>query len=227
MLSYIIPAYNEEKTLAEIVSRVRALDADKEIIIVDDGSEDRTPEIAGQLAREHPEVVFRFHRTNRGKGAAIHTAIPLIRGDFAVIQDADLEYYPADTLRLYRTARKGHPVVYGSRNLAAGEDREVSSLSFYLGGLFLSAFANFLYKSRLTDINTCYKLFETGLLRSLCLREEGFEFCEEITARILRKKIEIIEIPVRYTPRRFSQGKKIKWTDGLVAARTLVKYKLM
>lgn len=225
MLSIIMPAYNEEAQVSEIINKVLALDVDKEIIVVDDASTDRTAEIVREISSTDSRVRFQAHERNAGKGAAVRTGISLVRGSHTVIQDADLEYEPADLIRLYQVALQGHPVVYGSRNMGPRSQREISSMSYYLGGVFLSLLTNLLYNVRLTDINTCYKLFDTRLLRSIPLESTGFEFCEEVTARILRRKIHIIELPVDYHPRDFAHGKKIRWTDGITGIRVLLKYR--
>ncbi len=225
MLSIIMPAYNEEALVGKIIDKVLALDVDKEVIVVDDASTDRTAEIVRKISRTDTRVRLEVHDCNAGKGAAVRTGISRVRGSHTVIQDADLEYEPEDVIRLYQAALQGHPVVYGSRNMGPRSQREISSMCYYLGGVFLSSLTNFLYNARLTDINTCYKLFETRLLRSIPLESTGFEFCEEVTARILKQKIRILELPIQYHPRDFDHGKKIRWIDGIVGIRVLLKYR--
>ncbi|RME73911.1 MAG: glycosyltransferase family 2 protein [Chloroflexi bacterium] len=223
-LSVIIPVYNEEATLEEIIRRVRATGLVDEIIVVDDGSTDRSPEILARL--EHsgspPLRIFR-HERNRGKGAAIRTGLSAVTGDLTLVQDADLEYDPADyTALLAPFADPSVQVVYGSRNLRRNPR---SSFSFYWGGRLLSWIANLLFGSRITDEATGYKLIKTDLLRQIGLETDGFEFCPEVTAKLLKQGVPIIEVPISYTPRSWDEGKKIRWQDGLIAVWTLVKYR--
>lgn len=217
-LSVIIPCYNEGKTIMEIVRRVQSTGLDLETIIVDDGSTDGTQEVMQGLKSNRCRVVS--HERNHGKGAAIRTALPLVRGDAVVIQDADLEYDPMDLRFMLETLEKGGPVVYGSRNLT-GNVRSYSS--FYWGGRALSWLTTLLYGCHITDEPTCYKMFRTDLLMSLDLKCEGFEFCPEVTAKVLRRGHKIVEVPISYAPRNFSAGKKIRWTDGLRAIWVLIR----
>jgi len=221
-LSIIIPAYNEAATLPDLLQRVLAVPFDKELIVVDDGSTDETPSLLGGF-KASPGVILLHHGTNRGKGAAILTARDHISGDAVVIQDADLEYDPADYDALVEPIRRGEEkVIYGARR-----GPYHSYLRYYLGGRMLSLVANILYRQRLTDLSTGYKIFEAGFFRSLPLRCRGFEFCAEVTARIAKRGIRIREIPIRYRPRTFAEGKKIRWTVGVHALWTLIKYRFM
>lgn len=223
LLSIIIPVYNEEKTIAKIIEKIIAidLDMDKEIIVVDDGSTDQTLKILNELKTKIPFKLL-THQTNQGKGAAIQTGLKAVEGDIVIIQDADLEYDPQDYPRLIAPILKGQTkVVYGSRNLGA---QKISYWRYYWGGKFLTWLFNLLYRTRLTDINTGYKVFSTDLIKSLNLECPGFEFCEEVTAKLTKKGIKILEIPIRYQPRKFAEGKKIKWIDGLIGLWTIIKY---
>lgn len=225
-LSIIIPAYNEEATLAEIIQRVRATGRASEIIVVDDGSTDRTPQILAELAEAgQPPLRLLRHQTNRGKGAAMRTGLVAVTGEVVLVQDADLEYDPADYPALLAPfADPAVAVVYGSRNLRRNPR---SSFTFYWGGRLLSWIANGLTGARLTDEATGYKVFKTGLLRDLDLETDGFEFCPEVTTKLLRRGVPIHEVPISYHPRSWNEGKKIKWYDGLIAIWTMIKYRFL
>ncbi len=223
-LSVIIPVYNEQDTIAEVVRRVAAAPTpgyDKEIIVVDDGSTDGSGALLGSLRPEFGLVLLR-HERNRGKGAAIRTALERASGDAILIQDADLEYDPADYAGLLAAFGSEAPVVYGSRNL--GTSGHGYAL-YTWGGRFLTFCANLLFGSDLTDINTCYKLFRRDIIKGLDLSAAGFEFCEEATAKVLRAGWPIKEVPVSYRPRRFAEGKKIRLRDGWLGLMTLIKYR--
>ena len=223
LLSVIMPVYNERGTIREIVSQVIALPVDKELIIVDDGSTDGTRDVLSSLSSSDIKILF--HDKNKGKGAAIRTGIAEAAGEFTVIQDADLEYDPNDYLSLLEPAFSGEAdVVYGSR--FRGEYSDFSTLHWW-GNKFLTFAANLIYGSRLSDVETCYKLFRTSILRSIKLRAERFDFEPEVTAKLLRKGIRIAEVPISYTGRKFTEGKKITWRDGFSALRTLIKYRFV
>lgn len=224
-LSVLIPAYNEAATLAEVVERVIAVDVEKEIIIIDDGSSDGTWDVIQELAARWPEVIVPLrHEINRGKGAAIRTAIPHLTGDVVVTQDADLEYDPCEYPRLLAPFESPEvQVVYGSRNL---QRNPRSSWSFHWGGRLLSWLSNLLYGARITDEATGYKAFRTELFSSLDIQSTGFEFCPEVTAKVLLRDIPIHEVPISYQPRSHAEGKKIQWRDGLIAVWVLVRYRL-
>ena len=212
-----MPVFNEERTAAEMIRRVRDVPLDIELIVVDDGSTDATPAIlAGTPGIDRLLV----HAKNRGKGAAIRTGLAHATGDLVVVQDADLEYDPQDFLPMLEAMEKENTrVVYGSRILG---HNPMSRPSFYFGGRLLSVLTNVLYGTRITDEPTCYKMFRREVLEGLDLRCEGFEFCPEVTAKVARKGYRIVEVPIRYAPRDLREGKKIRWRDGLTAIRTLV-----
>lgn len=227
-LSIIIPAYNEENTILEILKRIEAANLnnssfEKEIIIVDDGSTDGTRDILGKLESKYKII---YHSENQGKGAAIRTSLKYISGDYVIIQDADLEYDPQDYKKLLECAKKNNAqVVYGSRRL--NPKNKFSHFSYYLGGTFLTWLTNILYGTKITDESTGYKLFKTETIKSLPLKCQRFEFCPEVTAKIIKRNIKIYEVPIQYYPRRIEEGKKVKWRDGLQALWVLVKNKFV
>jgi glycosyltransferase involved in cell wall biosynthesis len=224
-LSVIVPVFNERNTVVEIVRRMRAVElpVDREIVLVDDGSDDGTRAVLSQLGDSTVRVVL--HADNRGKGAAIRTGLANVTGDLVVIQDADLEYDPEDWPKLLAPMMKGRAqVVYGSR--FTGERRNMLFLH-WLGNRFLSLVTNVLYNTTLSDMETCYKLFDRSVLDGVNLRADGFEFEPEITAKVLRQKIRIYEVPISYAGREPEEGKKITWRDGFVALWTLVKYRVV
>jgi glycosyltransferase involved in cell wall biosynthesis len=223
LLSVIIPTYNEALTLPELLKRVMVVPVSKEVLIVDDGSTDGTWGFLNKIS-DQPIRVLR-HDTNRGKGAAIRTALRHVRGEFVIIQDGDLELDPMEYLLLLGAIHEDEGVVYGSRNLNPCTGN--SYLRYRLGNIMLSWIANCLYGYCLTDEATCYKLFRTNLIKSLNLTCEGFEFCAEVTAKLGKRKIGIKEVPISYFPRTFEDGKKIRWTDGLKAVWTLLKLRFV
>jgi len=226
-LSIIIPVYNEKNTILKILSKIDGVflgDIEKEIIVVDDGSDDGTREILNNLTGKYKII---FHEKNQGKGMAIRTGLKYTSGDWIIIQDADLEYDPNDYIKLLNFAKENNAqAVYGSRtsNLKRGV---MSGLIYALGGLFVTFLTNILYKTNLTDEATCYKLFKTDLIKNIPLNCERFEFCPEITAKVAKRGIKIFEIPINYYPRHKKEGKKINWKDGLEAIWTLIKYKFI
>jgi glycosyltransferase involved in cell wall biosynthesis len=224
ILSVIIPVYNERGTIEEIVQRVRTGGVAKEIVIVNDGSEDGTGEILKALA-EFPEVTVIEHPENRGKGAAVVTGIHAAGGDVLVVQDADLEYDPAEYPNLIAPIEMGEVnVVYGSR-FAAKTQRP--ALANWLANWLLTKFTNLLYNARLTDMETCYKMFRREIVDDLVIHARRFDFEPEFTAKLLKRGIEIREVPISFNPRRYSEGKKITFWDGLEAVWTLVKYRFV
>jgi glycosyltransferase involved in cell wall biosynthesis len=229
MLSVIIPAYNEERTLAEVIDRVLALPNRPEVIVVDDGSTDGTADIIRRYQREKGIIGVICPR-NGGKGAAIQAGLRHATQPYTIIQDADLEYYPEEYEVLLRPVRQGKAqVVYGSRNLRhpAALKNQFHYLRFWLGGKVVTLAGNYLFGTHLTDEATCYKLFPTSLLRRMNLRCRGFDFCPEVTAKACRLGQRIHEVPIRYNPRSLDEGKKIRAWHGIEAILVLLKYRLM
>jgi glycosyltransferase involved in cell wall biosynthesis len=223
-LSVIIPAYNEAATISEIIGRVRATGLADEIVVVDDGSTDATPALLAQLqSAGQPALKLLRHEKNRGKGAGMRTGLAAVSGELVLVQDADLEYDPADYPALLAPfADPAVEVVYGSRNL---QRNPRSTFAFYWGGRLLSWVANWLNGSHLTDEATGYKVIKTELLREIGLETDGFEFCPEVTTKLLQRGITIHEVPISYHPRSWQEGKKIQWYDGLVAIWVMIKFR--
>jgi len=226
-LSIVIPVYNEKGTILEILAKVKQADigsAEKEIIIVDDFSTDGTREILTALDSQYKII---YHEKNRGKGMALRTGFKYATGDWAVVQDADLEYDPNDFKQMIeKISAPGVDVVYGSRRLNHNYfNGRHSGHIFAVGGIFLTWLTNLLYGIKITDEPTCYKMFKIDLLKSIDLKCERFEFCPEATAKIAKQGIKIHEVPIKYYPRHKSEGKKINWRDGVEAICTLIKYR--
>src|SRR5262245_60425422 len=223
-LSVIIPFYNEQSTLKKVVELVLAAEhaeTDKQLILVDDGSTDGSAAIANSMADQHPEAVRCISLSaNCGKGAAVCRGLKEAEGNLIVIQDADLEYDPADLHRIVDAYRdRNVKVVFGSRYLAPASAR--GSAVFHWGGRLITWLTNLLYGSRLTDQPTGYKSFRAEVSRDLGLSSTGFEFCAELTAKLLYRGYQIVEVPIRYAPRSRKDGKKIRLRDGLRIAWTL------
>lgn len=216
-VSFLIPAYNEEATIGEVLDRIAALGLDAQLVVVDDGSRDRTAEIAEQ----HGATVIR--QANAGKGAAIRAAIAAIDGDIAVIQDADMEYDPAEVPELIEPIVRGFAdVVYGSR-LRGGKAQRAYLFWHLVGNRFLSLLTSVLYNTTLSDMETGYKAFRADVLRSLDLRENRFGIEPEITAKICKRRLRIYELPISYYGRTFEEGKNITWRDGFRAIWVLLR----
>lgn len=224
-LSVIIPVYNEEKTIEEIVRRVKATGLVYEIVIVNDGSQDNTHDILQKYAGE-PDIRVIHHERNRGKGAAVRTGIQHAGGDLLLIQDADLEYDPRDYPALLRPIEEGiADVVYGSRFLGAAR-RPILFLNM-VANKILTLTTNILYNNILTDMETGYKVFRKSVVQDIPLHARGFEFEPEFTAKILKRKVRIFEVPITFNPRDYSEGKKIKAQDAFVAMWNLLKYRFV
>lgn len=221
-VSFIIPAFNEGATIAELIARVDALPIDKQLVIVDDGSTDGTAEILAELSAGRTDMHV-IRQENKGKGAAIRAAIPHLTGEFAVIQDADLEYDPVDVPQLIEPLERGvADVVFGSR-LRGGRPQRAYLFWHLAGNRFLSLLACVLYNTTLSDIETGYKAFRTEILQSLDLREDSFAVEPEITAKVCLRKLRIYELPIAYYGRSYAEGKKITWRDGFRAAWVLLR----
>jgi glycosyltransferase involved in cell wall biosynthesis len=222
-LSVIIPVYNETRTIRELLERVKAVEIEKEIILVDDFSTDGTREYLRSIENQ-PGLKVVFHPRNMGKGRAIRTAIPHVTGDVVVIQDADLEYDPRDYHKLVAPIVEGRvSVVYGSRY--SNPENDLPLTRFKVAVLLLTVMANVLYGARITDEATCYKAFKSDVLKGIPLKCRRFEFCPEVTAKVRKRGYRIEEVPISFKYRTAKEGKKIGWRDGLEAVLTLLKYR--
>ncbi len=224
MISVIIPVYNEVTTIKEIVKRVQSVDLAKEIIIVDDASTDGTREALNEL-KEGEGITVLFHESNQGKGAALRTACKEVKGDIVIIQDADLEYDPQEYSKLIRPIIEGKAdAVYGSRFL--GGPHRVLLFWHYVGNKLLTLFSNMFTNLNLTDMETCYKVFKTSLLKELSIESNRFGVEPEITTKLAKLKCRIYEVDISYSGRDYGEGKKINWKDGVAAFYWIVKYNL-
>ena len=222
LLSVVMPAYNERDTIEEIIRRVLAVPIRTELIVVDDGSRDGTRDILSRLAAE---LGFKLvlQPANGGKGAALRRGFQEVTGDLVVIQDADLEYSPEELPQLIELICEGRAdVVYGSRFL--GRHR-VFLFTHYAGNRFLTLVTNVLYNTMLTDMETCYKVMRTEVLRSMTLQSDGFGIEPELTAKIFKRDYRVYEVPITYDGRNYDEGKKITWRDGFVALWVLFRYR--
>jgi len=225
-LSVVIPAFDEEATLADVVNRVLAVRSLREIVIVDDCSRDQTGVVADRLAREHPEIKVVHHAKNRGKTEALKTGFALTQGDVVVVQDADLEYDPAEIDDLIAPILAGHAdVVYGSRFLVRKASR-VLYFYHYIANRGLTFLSNLLTNVNMTDVETGYKAFRGEIIRNMIITSSGFGFEIEVTAKVAKLKCAIYEAPISYYGRTYEQGKKIGFTDGLAALWYILKFNM-
>lgn len=220
-LSVIIPVYNEVNTIEESVRRVQEVPLEKEIIIVDDGSFDGTKEIVKKIQGDNIKKIF--HEKNQGKGAAIRSALPLVSGDIVIIQDADLEYYPDEYPYLISPILKDRAdVVFGSRFIGP---HRCFLFSHYVGNQIVNFIANILYDTMLSDFMSCHKVFKADIIKKINITSRRFGFEAEITGEVFRRGLRVYEVPISYSGRNCSEGKKIKWTDFFVVVWWLFKTK--
>ncbi len=232
-LSIIIPVYCEEKTITALLDKILEVDLiegiEKEVIVVDDASSDRTPEKVRDYIKVHPSSALKFlsNSENKGKGFSVRRGIQEASGEWVVVQDADLEYNPADLNNLLKLLSSGQAdVVYGSRFVSSSPHR-VLFFWHYVGNKFLTAFSNIFTNLNLSDMETCYKMFRTDMIRQINLKEDRFGFEPEVTAKIAKiSGIRIYEVGISYYGRTYQEGKKIKWQDGLWALFCIIKYNL-
>jgi glycosyltransferase involved in cell wall biosynthesis len=225
-LSVVIPVFNEAATIGPILSQVAATGLADEILVVDDGSTDGTRAQLEQLAPRHPAVRVILQPRNMGKGAAVRTGIGAARGDMILIQDADLEYDPREYPALLQPIEEGRAeVVYGSRFL--GGARRTTMFWHMIANKLLTLMTNVLYNSILSDMETGYKVFRREVIQSIPLRCRRFDFEPEVTAKLLKRRVRIFEVPITFNPREYSEGKKIGLKDAFAAVWTLLKYRFV
>jgi glycosyltransferase involved in cell wall biosynthesis len=222
-LSVVVPVFNEKDTIREVLDRVRQADLPKEIIVVDDGSTDGTRDML-QSMESSGDLKIILHPENKGKGAALRTGFSEVSGDIVVIQDADLEYDPAEYPNLIRPILENKAdVVYGSRFL--GGPHRVLLFWHSVGNRVLTILSNMLTDLNLTDMETCYKVFRAEILKDISLRENRFGFEPEFTAKVGKRRYRVYEVPISYSGRDYSEGKKIGWKDGVAALYFILKYR--
>ena len=225
-LSVVMPVYNEQATLREVVARVLAVPLEVELICVDDGSRDGSREILAELQIDHPQIRVMLQPKNMGKGAALRCGIQEATGDFIIIQDADLEYDPSDYPALLGPLIEDKAdVVYGSRFLGSGPHR-VLYFWHSVGNWILTLISNALTNMNMTDMETCYKVFRREILQSIRIEEDRFGFEPEITVKISKRRLRVYEVGIGYWGRTYEEGKKIGWRDGFRALWCLLKYSL-
>jgi dolichol-phosphate mannosyltransferase len=226
ILSVLLPVYNERDSFPRLLETVRSVPIEKEILILDDASTDGTRELLRcEVDGKLPGVRVFYHERNQGKGAALRTLIPHAVGDYCIVQDGDLEYDPQDYVAIVRAFEaSGTTVVYGSRFM---NGRPRMRPANRIVNALLAWMVRFFFSAPITDEATCYKAFRTDLLQSLPLTCTRFEFCPEVTAKVLRRGHRIVEVPIRYSARTFAEGKKIRWTDGVAAIWTLLKFRFV
>jgi len=225
-LSVVIPVYNEKNTILKIIERVLREDIVYEVILVDDGSRDGTRELLKNTNLD-PKVKAFFHDKNIGKGAALQMGFKEVTGEVTIVQDADMEYDPTEYKNLIEPIKRGEAdVVYGTR-LTGGKPQRAHLFWHKLGNSLITFFADILYNTTLSDIETCYKMIRTPLLKEINIKSNGFGFEPEITAKILKKKARVYEVPISYYGRSYDEGKKIFWWHGFEAIWTLIKYRFI
>jgi glycosyltransferase involved in cell wall biosynthesis len=225
-ISFLIPAYDERATILEVLDRIEALGLDRQLIVVDDGSTDGTADAVEEWRATRKDVVL-IRQANAGKGAAIRAAIPHIDGEIAVIQDADMEYDPADVPGLVEPIERGvADVVFGSR-LSGGRPQRAYLFWHLVGNRFLSLLTGLLYNTTLSDMETGYKAFRSEVLRSLDLRQSDFSIEPEITAKICKRNLRVYQLPISYYGRTYEEGKKITWRDGFKALWVLIRIRIV
>jgi glycosyltransferase involved in cell wall biosynthesis len=224
VLSVVVPVYNEERTLAEIVRRVLATPWEKEVVLVDDGSRDRSREIMNELASKHANVRCFFHARNLGKGAALSTGFRQVQGDVVLIQDADLEYDPSDYDVLLRPILEGKAdVVFGSRFLG-GPYARVHLFWHYVGNRLLTLVSNMFTNLNLSDMETCYKVFRREVVDRITIESRTFAVEPELAAKVARLRARVYEVPIRYAGRDYAEGKKIGLKDAFIALWAIVRF---
>lgn len=227
LVSIIMPAYNERATILTILARVLASPIPKEVIIVDDGSTDGTTDILrAQVDGRMAGTTVLYHQHNRGKGAAVRTALPACRGEIIIIQDSDLEYDPSDYPALLQPIRDGRAdVVFGSRFIG-GPAHRVHLFWHRVGNALLTTLCNLMTGLNLTDMEVGYKAFRADVLRSLHLRSDRFDFEPEVTVKVAKRRYRVYEVPVSYSGRDYAEGKKVTWLDGVIALWKIVRYRI-
>ncbi len=224
-LSIVIPVYNEEATLTEIIKRVQATPYDKELIIVDDASQDKSRDIIQALAKEYDNIKIFFHERNQGKGAALRTGFGQVTGDVVLIQDADLEYNPVDYPDLLKPIERGvADVVYGSRLIGSAAHR-VLFFWHYVGNKVVTTLSNMFTNLNLTDMETCYKVFKADIIKNITIKSDRFGVEPELTAKIARQRCRVYEVAISYDGRDYSEGKKITWRDGIAAVYYIIRFR--
>ena len=233
MLTIIVPVYNEKKFIRVLLKKlIKIIKIKKQIIIIDDGSSDGTTEILKKEFVNNKSISkIIFHKKNSGKGSAIRSAQRFIKGDFVVIQDADLEYNPKDIIKIYNFIKMNQiDVVYGSRVLNKNKYQNTKNFTHLVriwGNVFLTLISNLINNQNLTDAHTCYKMIRARLFKKLNLREKGFAFCPEVTTKLSKMNCKIYEVSISYNGRTYNDGKKITSIDGLIALISLIKYRLL
>jgi glycosyltransferase involved in cell wall biosynthesis len=224
-ISFLIPTFNEGPTIIEVLERIEALGVDRQVIVVDDGSTDGTFDLLEVWKKSHPDIVL-VRQENAGKGAAIRAAIPHVDGEIAVIQDADMEYDPADVPGLVEPIERGSAdVVFGSR-LSGGRPQRAYLFWHLVGNRFLSLLTGVLYNTTVSDMETGYKAFRSEVLRSLDLRQNDFSIEPEITAKVCKRNLRVYQLPISYYGRTYEEGKKITWRDGFKAIWVLLRVRV-